>query len=101
MSEVINLSKPPSTDACFSYSQAKIHVKPNQDKIELGQFFLDPIHSNILGPYLPSCLGAKYYVTFVDNYDITSKVILLSSKDGVLSDFDLFQKHNQFGKACI
>ena len=101
MSEGIDLSKPPPTDACPPCSKAKMHVEPHQDKIEPGQFLLDLIHSDVSGPYLPSCSRAKYYVTFLDDYDKTSEVVLISSKDRELSPFDFFQKRDQFGEACI
>ncbi len=101
MSNRIDLSISPPTDACFPCSKAKMHVQPHQDKIKPGQFLLDLIHSDVSGPYPPSCSGAKNYATFFDDYDKTSEVVLLSSKDGVLSAFDLFRKCNQFGEACI
>ena len=97
----IDLSKPLPINACFSCSRAKMYIEPHQDKIEPGQFLLDLIYSDVSGPYPPSCSGAKYYVTFLDDYDKTSEVVLLSSKDGVLSAFDLFRKRNQFGEARI
>lgn len=59
------------------------------------------IHSDVSDLYLPSCSRAKYYVTFFGDYDKTSKVILFSSQNGILSAFDLFWKRNQFGKARI
>ncbi len=48
------------TDACPPCSKAKMHVEPNQDKLEPGQFLLDVIYSEVSDPYLPSCSGAKY-----------------------------------------
>lgn len=95
MSEGINLSKPPPTDVCPPYSQAKMHIEPHKNKIEPGQYPLDLIYSDVSGPYIWNCFEAKYYVTFLDNYDKTSKVILLSSKDGILAAFDLFCKQNK------
>lgn len=90
MSEGIDLSKLPLVDVCLFCSKAKMHVKPYKDKIKPGQYLLDLIYSNVFGPYIPSCFGVKYYVTFFDNYDKTLEVILLSSKDGVLAAYDLF-----------
>ena len=90
MSHKIDLLKPLPTDACFLCSKAKMHTKPYQDKIELGQFLLNLIHIDVSGPYSPSFLEAKYYVIFLDDYNKTSEVIPLSSKDRVLSAFDLF-----------
>lgn len=101
MSKRIDLSKPPPTDACLPCSQAKMHVEPHKDKIEPGKYFLDLIHSDVSGPYIQSCSGAKYYVTFLDDYDKTSEFILLSSKDGVLAAFDLFRKRNKHGENRI
>lgn len=90
MSNRIDLSKPLPIGACFPCSKAKMHIKPYQDKIELDQILLDLIHSDVSSPYLSICLGAKYYITYLDDYNKTSKVVLLSRKDGVLSVFDLF-----------
>ena len=101
MSEGIDLSKPPPTDACPPCSQAKMKTEPHKDKIEAGQYPLDLINSNVSGPYIWSCSGAKYYVTFLDNYDKTLEVILFSSKNGILTSFDLFQKHNKHGENHI
>ena len=101
MSNEIDLSKPLSTDACLSCFKAKMHVEPHQDKIEPSQFPLDLIHSDVSDLYPHYCFGAKYYIIFRDDYDKTSEVVLLSSKDGVLLAFNLFRKRNQFGDACI
>lgn len=90
MSNGIELAKSLPTDTCFFCSKAKIHIESNQDKIKPSQFLLDLIHSDVSSSYLLNCLGAKYYVTFLDNYNKTSEVILLLSKDGVLSTFNLF-----------
>lgn len=78
-----------------------MHIEPYQDKIEPGQFLSNLIYSDVSGSYLPSCWGDKYYVIFIDNYNKTSKVVLLSSKNGVLFTFNLFWKRNQYGKTCI
>lgn len=78
-----------------------MHVKPYQDKIKPGQYLLDLIHSDVSTSDLQSCFRAKYYVIFLDDYDKTSKVILLFSKNRVLAAFDLFWKRNKDGEACI
>lgn len=101
MSEEINLLKPSSRDAYPLYYKAKMHFESHLVKIESGQFLLNLIYSDVSGPYWPSCSGAKYYVTFLNNYDKTFKVILLLSKNRVLSAFELFWKCNQLGEACI
>lgn len=90
MSEGIDSSKPLTTDVCPPSSQAKMHVESHKDNIEPGLHLLDLIHSDVSSLYIQSCSGAKYYVTFLDDYDKTSEVILLSSKNGVLAAFDLF-----------
>lgn len=50
---------------------------------------------------MPNYLGTKYYVIFLDDYDKTLEGVLLSSKDRVLSAFDLFWKCNKYEKARI
>ena len=62
---------------------------------------MDLIKSKISSPYLESYSRAKYYITFLNDYDKTSEVVLFLSKNGVLITFDLFQKCNQVRKACI
>lgn len=90
MSKRIDLSKSPPIDAYPLYSKAKMYDELYQDKIKFGQFSLDLIHSDVSGSYLPSYLRAKDYITFFDNYDKTSKVVLLLSQNRVLSAFNLF-----------
>lgn len=101
MSEEIDVSKPPPSDACPFCSRTKIYGKPNKDEIEPSQFFLDMIHSDVLNLYLLSYLGCKYYISFLNGYDKTSEIILYSSKYGVLSAFNLFRKRNQFRETRI
>ena len=101
ISNGIDSSKPSPIEAYFPCSKAKIYIQPYQNKIELGQFSIDLIKSKISSPYHESYSRAKYYITFFDDYDKTSEVVLFSSKDGVLLTFDLFQKCNQVKKACI
>ena len=95
MSEEIDSSKPPQVDAYSPCSKAKMQVEPHKDKIELGQYILDLIHSDVPNSYILRYSGAKYYVTILDNYDKNSEVVLLSSKDGVQAAFDLFRKQNE------
>lgn len=86
---------------CSPCSKAKMHVEPYQDKIKPGQYLLDLIYSDVSGLDLQSYSRAKYYIIFLNDYDKTSKVIQFFSKNGVLAAFDLFQKRNQYGEACI
>ncbi len=95
MSEEIDSSKSPQVDVYSPCSKAKMHVEPHKDKIELGQYILDLIHSDVPDSYILRCSWAKYYVTILDNYNKNSEVVLLSSKDGVLAAFDLFRKQNE------
>ena len=92
MSEEIDFFKPPSIDVYPLCSQATIHIEPNKDKIEPGQYLLDLIYSDISGPYICNCPRAKYYVTFFDDFDKASKFILLFSNNRVLAAFDSFCK---------
>ena len=101
MSNRIDSSKPLPINAGFFGSKAKMHIEPHQDKIQPGRFPLDLIYSDVSGPYLPNCSMAKYYGIFLDNYNQSSKVVLLLSKDRVPSAFYLFWNCNEFGKACI
>lgn len=101
MSERLNLPKRQLIYIYFPYSKAKIYDKPHQDKTEPDQFYWNLIYSNVLGSYLTSGLEIEDYVTCLDDYDKTSKVVLFLSKDGVLSAFDLFWKYNHFIEARI
>lgn len=78
-----------------------MHIEPYKDNIEPGLQPLNVIHSDVSSLYILNCSGTKYYVPFFDDYDKTSEVILLSSKDGVLAAFDLFRKCNQYGENSI
>lgn len=101
MSKEIDSSKSLLIDAYFFYLQIKVKVESYKDKIESGQYLLNLIYNNISDPYIQSYFGAKCYITFLDDYDKTLKVILFFEKNGVLIAFDLFQKRNKHKKNCI
>lgn len=78
-----------------------MHVKSHKDKIEFGRYLLDFIHSDVSGSYIPNCFGAKYYIKILNDHNKTLEIVLFSSKNRVLSTFDLFWKYNKYEKACI
>lgn len=80
MSEGIDLSKLLPIDIYSPDSQAIIYVELLKTRIELGQYLLDLIYSDISGSYIQKCSKVKYYVAFFVNYDKTSEVIFFLAK---------------------
>ncbi len=80
MLEKIDLSKSPPTVACLFCFKNRIYFELHQHKIIEEQYPLDLIHHYIFGYYLQSCSEAKYYMTFVDNYDKMSEIVSFSVK---------------------
>ncbi len=75
-----------------------MHFELYKNKIEPDEYLLNLIYSDIFGFYIQTYSRYKYYVIFLDNYDKTSEVILLLSKDGVLANFYLFQNKSSMEK---
>ncbi len=51
--------------------------------------------------YLQNYSEFRQYVIFCNNYNKTSKVVLLSSKNKMLAVFNLFWKSDKYKKASI
>ena len=62
-------------------------VETHKDPIQPGKAPLDLIHSDVHGPFSQSYDGAKYIVSFLDDWDKSSDIILLGGKFDVLAAF--------------
>ena len=91
MSKGIDLSKYPPADTCGPCAKTGIKVESYKVPVQSSQAVLDLIYSGVLGPFIESYDGAKYFVTFLDNWDKLSDIILLAGKSEVLAIFQLFQ----------
>ena len=97
MSKEIDFSKLPPNDICIPCAKTGMKVKTHKDYIQPGRAFLDLIHSDIYGPFLKSDDGAKYFVTFLNDWDKASDIVLLRGKSDVLAAFQLFQRRYKRG----
>ena len=70
-------------------------VETHKDPIQHGKAPLDLIHSDVHGPFLESYYGAKYFVSFLDDWDKSLDIILLGGKCDALAAFQLFQRRHK------
>ena len=76
-------------DVCHSSKQA---TKKFPKSVTYTTKTLELVHSNVCGPFkLARLLGAKYFVTFVDDYGQKIWVSLIKSKAQVFSEFRKFK----------
>lgn len=97
MSEGIDLSKPPPLDACIPCTIATLQSKPHKSTIEPGKHFLDLVHSDIIGPLQISYTGARYAITFLDDYHKASKVYFLKEKADAFKAVQQYCNHYERG----
>lgn len=86
MSKDINLFKPPSLDACRSCVKTRKKVKSHKDPVELNKSHLD-IVSDVHRQFLKSYNDSKYFVSFLDDWDKSSNIILFNRKSDTLVAF--------------
>lgn len=83
------------TDQCRACLEARMMRTPFNDVPLKGVCPLDLLHSDIAGPVDESTSGAKYYVTFIDDY--TGMVCTFAHKDksatSVLNVFKVSKPH--------
>lgn len=70
-------------------------VETHRDPIQPGKAPLDLIHSDVHGPFPESYDGAKYFVSFLDDWGKSSDIILLGGKSDALAAFQLFQRRHE------
>lgn len=97
MSKGIDLSKPPPSDACGPCAKTGMKVESHKDPVQPGKAPLDLVYSDVHGPFPESYDGAKYFVSFLDDWDKSSDIILLGGKSDALAAFQLFQRRHERG----
>lgn len=97
MSEEIDLSKPPPNDACIPCTIATLQSEPHKGTIEPGKHFLDLVHSDVVGPLQIAHTGARYAVTFLDDFHKVSEVYFLKEKADVFKAVKHYCDHYERG----
>lgn len=76
------------------------HARPIASHITPGAYPND-LHSDLVGPLPLSAGGAKYFVTFLDDYTDGSDVYFLKSKDKTFPAFKSFKIQSERGTYII
>nr|GEW59868.1 hypothetical protein [Tanacetum cinerariifolium] len=82
----------------------KMARKPYTHQVERAKYLLGLIHTNVCGPFkIMSRQGARYFITFTDDFSRYGYVYLLKHKHEVFETFKLFQKEveNQLNHEII
>lgn len=90
MSKGIDLLKLPPADACITYAKIGMKVETHRDPIQPGKAPLNLIYSDVHRSFPKSYDGAKYFVSFLDDWNKSCDIILLSKKSDALATFQLF-----------
>ena len=72
-------------------------VETHKHLIPPGKALLDLIHLDVHGSFPDSYDSDKYFVSFLDNWDKSSNIILLGGKSDALAAFQLFQRRHKKG----
>ena len=98
MSEGIDLSKPPiSSQTCVFCTVATFQTEPHKDDIEPGRYFLDLVHSDVIGQFQTAYSEVKYAVTFLDHFHQLAEVYFLRQKSDVLKAIQRSCAHHELG----
>ncbi len=97
MSEGIDLSQPPPSDACIPCARGTLQVETHIDPPFPGQGRLDVVHSDVIGPFPPTSNGTRYVVTFLDDDTKESEVDFLQRKSEVFQAFQRYLAPNERG----
>ena len=97
ISEGINLTKPPSKDTCAPCTIASLHTEPHKSSIEPGKHFLELVHNDVIGPMETAYTGARYAVTFLNNFHKSSVVYFLIQKSEVIKAAQQYCLHYERG----
>lgn len=82
-------------------AKCKIHVQPFKSPSNREENILGLVHSDICGPMSTESLGgAKYFVTFIDDYSRYTEAIMLRNRSDVLQAFKDYKRRveNQTGQ---
>ncbi len=80
MSDGMDLSLPPPSDACISCAHGTLQVEPHTDLPIPSQRRLDLVHSNVIGLFLPAINGARYLVSLLDD-DTKNQRLVFSNEN--------------------
>ncbi len=83
MSEGIDLSQLPPSDACILCAHGTLQVETHIDSPLPGQERLDLVYSNVIGPFPPTSNGKRYAVTFLNDDTKASEVDFFRRKSEV------------------
>lgn len=86
---------------CEVCAKCKIHVQPFKSSSNREENILGLVHSDICGPMSTESLGgAKYFVTFIDDYSRYTEAIMLRNRSDVLQAFKDYKRRveNQTGQ---
>jgi len=73
---------------CETCAKCKIHVRPFKPSMTCEKKILSLIHSDICGPInVESVGGARYFLTFIDDYSRYMEVVMLHNKSDALQVF--------------
>ena len=97
MSEGIDLSQPPPSDACAPCARGTLQVETHIDAPLPGQGRLDLVHSDVIRPFPPASNGTRYVVTFLDDDTKESEVCFLKRKSEVFQAFQSYLARNERG----
>ena len=91
----MNLKDDEHVDHYNTCMYSKIHVQPfPQETSERTEDLLEVIHRDVCGPFnLKSCGGARYFVTFIDDFLGRIFVYFFKAKSEVLEIFKIFKQH--------
>ena len=90
MSERIDLSQLPPSDACAPYTRGTLQVETHSDTSLPGQARLDLVHSNVIEPFPLTSNGTWYVVTFLDDDTKESEICFLKQKSEVFQAFQSY-----------
>ena len=77
MSDGIDLSLLPPSDACIPCTRGTLEVEPHTDSPISGQERLHLIHRDEIRSFPPAINGAQYFVSFLDDDTKESEVSFL------------------------
>jgi hypothetical protein len=89
---VVNLPKVfPFEGLCKDYVLGKHHQTPfNSRKVWRAQNLLELVHNDVCCINLPSLAGARYIVTFIDDFSHFTCVYFLKNKNLVFEKFEFW-----------
>lgn len=91
----INLKEGVPSARCKTCMTCKIHVIPfPQESTTRSCDLLEVIHSDVCGPFrVTSFGGARYFVTFIDDFSRRVFVYFLKAKSEVFKTFKIYKQH--------